>query len=127
VTKHSRELIQRLEGDWCDALCRKDTEKLRNFIAILPKEQPVAFEFRHESWVDDEVTSILRDRDAAIADYDRAIKSGPKKIENLLGRGLEEVAHQFELDGVDVGHRNAIMHALTARGEGEVALPRAPA
>ena len=45
---------------------RKDTERLRNFIAILPKERPVAFEFRHESWVDDEVTSILRDRDAAM-------------------------------------------------------------
>jgi uncharacterized protein YecE (DUF72 family) len=45
---------------------RKDIERLRNFIAILPKEQPVAFEFRHESWVDDEVTSILRDRDAAM-------------------------------------------------------------
>jgi len=45
---------------------RKDTTRLREFINILPKQQPVAFEFRHESWVDDDVTSILRDRDAAM-------------------------------------------------------------
>jgi len=45
---------------------RKDVAKLRDFIAVLPADRRVAFEFRHASWCDDEVYSILRDRDAAI-------------------------------------------------------------
>ena len=59
---------------------RKDTERLRNFIAILPKRQPVAFEFRHESWVDDEVTSILRDRDAAMCLSDTDEVTDPDQL-----------------------------------------------
>ncbi len=35
-----------------------------------------------------EADRLQRDPDAAIADYDRAIKVSPKKIENLVGRGL---------------------------------------
>jgi uncharacterized protein YecE (DUF72 family) len=45
---------------------RKDAERLRSFINILPRDTPVAFEFRHDSWVDEEIESILRDRDAAM-------------------------------------------------------------
>jgi len=45
---------------------RKDVAKLRDFIAVLPKEKRVAFEFRHASWCDDEVYALLRERDAAI-------------------------------------------------------------
>jgi uncharacterized protein YecE (DUF72 family) len=59
---------------------RKDTARLRDFIAILPKQQPVAFEFRHESWVDDEVTSILRDRDAAMCLSDTDEVTDPDRI-----------------------------------------------
>lgn len=45
---------------------RKDVQKLRDFIAILPRENRVAFEFRHASWCDDAVYDVLRERDAAI-------------------------------------------------------------
>jgi len=45
---------------------RKDVQKLRDFIALLPRENRVAFEFRHESWCDDAVYDLLRERDAAI-------------------------------------------------------------
>lgn len=45
---------------------RKDAAKLRDFIAVLPKENLVGFEFRHASWFDDEIYAILRDRDAAL-------------------------------------------------------------
>jgi uncharacterized protein YecE (DUF72 family) len=45
---------------------RKDAAKLRDFIALLPKEPRVGFEFRHASWFDDEIYAILRERDAAL-------------------------------------------------------------
>jgi len=45
---------------------KKDSERLRMFLRALPPKSPVAFEFRHDSWRDDEVYSILRERDAPI-------------------------------------------------------------
>ena len=50
---------------------KKDAGKLRGFVAALPKH-PVAFEFRHESWFDEEIFGVLRDHDAAlcVADTD---------------------------------------------------------
>jgi uncharacterized protein YecE (DUF72 family) len=54
---------------------RKDAAKLRAFLQALPVRSPVAFEFRHESWLDDEVYSILRERDVPIclSDTDEVI------------------------------------------------------
>lgn len=49
---------------------RKDATRLRDFIATLPRESRVAFEFRHASWLDDEVYDILRGRDAALCASD---------------------------------------------------------
>ena len=44
----------------------KNAERLREFLAALPDEVRPAFEFRHESWWDDEVYRALRDRNAAL-------------------------------------------------------------
>jgi uncharacterized protein YecE (DUF72 family) len=43
---------------------KKDAERLRNFLAMLPGR--AAFEFRHESWFDDEVLETLRAKDCAL-------------------------------------------------------------
>jgi uncharacterized protein YecE (DUF72 family) len=45
---------------------KKDVERLKNFLGYLPVHRKYAFEFRHESWFDDDVFSILRDRDIAM-------------------------------------------------------------
>jgi uncharacterized protein YecE (DUF72 family) len=51
---------------------RKDLPRLRDFLALLPSDRRAAFEFRHESWQDDEIYTALRERDAAlcVADTD---------------------------------------------------------
>jgi uncharacterized protein YecE (DUF72 family) len=49
---------------------RKDAVKLREFVAVLPKDHKIAFEFRHESWCDDEIYNILRQRDIALCAAD---------------------------------------------------------
>lgn len=53
---------------------RKDVERLRTFLDLLPKDRPAAMEFRHESWHAEDVYQVLRDHDAAmcIADTDEA-------------------------------------------------------
>jgi uncharacterized protein YecE (DUF72 family) len=49
---------------------KKDVERLRSFLALLPPDERVAFEFRHETWNDEEVRDVLRARDAALCQAD---------------------------------------------------------
>ena len=44
----------------------KDAARLHDFLALLPPERRLAFEFRHQSWFDDEVFTILRNHQAAL-------------------------------------------------------------
>jgi len=39
---------------------KKDTDRLRAFLDILPRDLTCAFEFRHPTWFDDEVLELLR-------------------------------------------------------------------
>jgi uncharacterized protein YecE (DUF72 family) len=45
---------------------RKDVSRLRDFLALLPRERRFVIEFRHESWLDDEVHGLLRDHGVAL-------------------------------------------------------------
>ena len=45
---------------------RKDTPRLREFLALLPPNRRAAFEFRHQSWFDEEIFGLLRDHRAAL-------------------------------------------------------------
>jgi uncharacterized protein YecE (DUF72 family) len=45
---------------------KKDVLRLRAFLALLPLPVRAAFEFRHPSWLDDEVFGLLRDHRAAL-------------------------------------------------------------
>jgi uncharacterized protein YecE (DUF72 family) len=55
-------------------LFKKDAARLRAFLELIPPGRPAAFEFRHESWSDDEVRALLREHNAALvcADTDDA-------------------------------------------------------
>jgi uncharacterized protein YecE (DUF72 family) len=45
---------------------KKDAPRLHEFLALLPRERRAAFEFRHQSWFDEEVFGLLRDHQAAL-------------------------------------------------------------
>lgn len=45
---------------------KKNTKRLANFLEKLPDDQHFAFEFRHISWLDEEVYELLSDKNAAI-------------------------------------------------------------
>lgn len=45
---------------------KKDIPRLHDFLALLPPQRRVAFEFRHQSWFDEEVFDLLRRNDAAL-------------------------------------------------------------
>ncbi len=45
---------------------KKDVPRLRDFLDLLPPQGRAAFEFRHPSWFDDEVFSLLNENRAAL-------------------------------------------------------------
>jgi uncharacterized protein YecE (DUF72 family) len=45
---------------------KKDLDRLRRFWDGVPRQRAIAFEFRDESWLDEEVFALLRDHDAAL-------------------------------------------------------------
>jgi uncharacterized protein YecE (DUF72 family) len=59
---------------------RKDLPRLQNFLAILPKDRAVAFEFRHASWFEDEVFACLREHNAALCTADMEQAEGTNLV-----------------------------------------------
>jgi uncharacterized protein YecE (DUF72 family) len=49
---------------------KKDPARLQSFLTRLPRRWPAAVEFRHQSWFDEEVYQLLRDRDVALVAVD---------------------------------------------------------
>lgn len=45
---------------------KRDLERLEEFLEILPSETRAAFEFRHQSWFDEEVFELLRSHNRAL-------------------------------------------------------------
>jgi uncharacterized protein YecE (DUF72 family) len=45
---------------------KKDVPRLREFLPLVPNEQRCGFEFRHPSWFDEEVFTVLREHRSAL-------------------------------------------------------------
>jgi uncharacterized protein YecE (DUF72 family) len=45
---------------------KKDASRLRDFLALLPPHRRAAFEFRHQSWFDEEIFALLHDHQAVL-------------------------------------------------------------
>jgi uncharacterized protein YecE (DUF72 family) len=56
---------------------KKDSGRLREFLARLPRRWKSALEFRHPSWFDDETYDLLRSHDAALVAVDEDEAEGP--------------------------------------------------
>jgi uncharacterized protein YecE (DUF72 family) len=59
---------------------RKDVGRLQSFIGIPPRDRAIAFEFRHDSWVDEGVFDLLRGRDAAVCLSDTDEVEDPDRL-----------------------------------------------
>ena len=59
---------------------RCDTERLSAFLAVIPDDVRPAFEFRHDSWLNDEVYGLLSARRAALCIADFGDKTTPTRL-----------------------------------------------
>ena len=55
---------------------KKDVQRLRDFLELIPEQHRIVFEFRHDSWFDDEVFGALRQRQVALCITEA--EDGPK-------------------------------------------------
>jgi uncharacterized protein YecE (DUF72 family) len=60
---------------------RKDVPRLSAFLARLPADHRAAFEFRHDSWFDDEVYAALRSAGAALVLSEREDNAPPPLVQ----------------------------------------------
>jgi uncharacterized protein YecE (DUF72 family) len=60
---------------------KKDLPRLKDFLALLPDGHGAAFEFRHDSWFDDDVYTLLRAAGAALCLSEREDKAAPPLVE----------------------------------------------
>lgn len=56
---------------------KKDLDRLRAFVDLLPADRRFTIEFRHESWFEDDVFDVLRARDIAMCIIDQADFASP--------------------------------------------------
>lgn len=59
---------------------KKNAALLKDFLALLPAEHRAAFEFRHDSWFDDEVYALLRDAGASLCLSEREDSTPPPLV-----------------------------------------------
>jgi uncharacterized protein YecE (DUF72 family) len=60
---------------------KKDLPRLTAFLAMLPKDHGAAFEFRNETWFDDEVYATLKDAGVALVLSEREDNGPPPLVE----------------------------------------------
>ena len=66
---------------------KKDLERLSEFLEMLPEGVPTAWEFRHESWFDDDVYDVLRGRGMALVCADTEESGDDQPIVNTASWG----------------------------------------
>ena len=60
---------------------KKDLPRLAEFLALLPEGHTAAFEFRNESWFDDDVYDLLRRAGASLCHSEREDAAPPPLVE----------------------------------------------
>ena len=60
---------------------KKDPARLQDFLQLLPEGHRAAFEFRHDSWFDNEVYALLKTAGASLCLSEREDKAPPPLVE----------------------------------------------
>lgn len=117
---------------------KKDPARLRDFLPLLPESHRAAFEFRHESWFDDEVYALLKTAGASLCLSEREDSTPPPLVQTApWGYVRLRLESYSEADLAAWAERLAatpwqevfayFMHEPTAPGYAAVLLAKLPA
>jgi uncharacterized protein YecE (DUF72 family) len=76
---------------------KADVDRLRGFLAMLPADRKYTLEFREESWFQDDVYALLRERDIPMCIIDQPDFASP--VVSTASWGYVRL-HRFDYDGV---------------------------
>jgi ketosteroid isomerase-like protein len=122
VAKHNRDLIEGLENEWRDALCRKDTDKLRSLVhpdfILIGTRSSGPFMMGRDEWIDAiqrrEVESIdIQVRDATVLDHCMVGTVHARWRLKYLGRIIEDCVLLTDVWALEEGHWQAIRRHST--------------
>jgi ketosteroid isomerase-like protein len=122
VADNNRQQIEALEGEWRDALCRKDMEKLRSLVhadfVLIGTRSTGPFMMGREEWLDAiqrrDVESIeLEVRDATVLEQVMIGTVGAKWRLKYLGRIIEDCVLLTDVWVLDDGRWQAIRRHST--------------
>ena len=122
MTNHSCDLIEGLEGEWRDALCRKDVEKLRSLVhpdfVLIGTRSSGPFMMARDEWIEAiqrrEVESIeLQVRDATVLDQCMIGTVHARWRLKYLGRIIEDCVLLTDVWVLDEGRWQAIRRHST--------------
>jgi uncharacterized protein YecE (DUF72 family) len=106
---------------------KKDLPRLADFLKLLPAEHQAAFEFRNDSWFDDEVYALLKTAGAALCLSEREDNEPPPlvetapwgyvrlRLENYTDKDLQQWAERLKATAWRMVHVY-FMHEPTAPG-----------
>jgi len=80
---------------------KKDVDRLRAFLTLLPADRKYTVEFREASWFDDDVYAVLRERDIPMCIIDQPDFSSP--VVSTASWGYVRL-HRFDYDAVALAH-----------------------
>jgi uncharacterized protein YecE (DUF72 family) len=114
---------------------KKDPARLRDFLQLLPEGHRAAFEFRHDSWFDDEVYALLQGAGASLCLSEREDATPPPLVQTTDWGYLRlRLEHYSEADLASWAERLAatrwqeahayFMHEPTAPGYAAALLQR---
>jgi hypothetical protein len=130
VAKHSRELIEGLEGEWRDALCKQDMDRLRALVhpdfVLIGSRSTGAFMMGREEWLEAiqrrDVDAIeLEVRDATELPQVMVGTVLAKWRVKYLGRIIEDCVLLTDVWVFDEGRWQAIRRHSTPAPAGECA------
>lgn len=84
---------------------KKDLPRLAAFVALLPAEHSAAFEFRNETWFDDEVYAALEDAGAALVLSEREEGGLPPLVETAPWGYVRLRLEQYSSDDLNAWAR----------------------
>jgi uncharacterized protein YecE (DUF72 family) len=82
---------------------KADTERLEDFLALLPRTLPAAFEFRHESWFADATWEALKSGGTALCVAENEERTTPDVVTGAF------VYYRFRKPSYSVGERGAMV------------------
>jgi uncharacterized protein YecE (DUF72 family) len=97
---------------------KKDPDRLRGFLELLPDATMAAFEFRNESWFDDDVLTLLRDKGVALCIADSEKISAP--VVSTAKYGYFRLRDEGYDDAAIVGWRDKIAELSTGWNQAHV-------